>query len=91
MAVMPEHQRKGIGSALVRAGLEHCKRLGFVAVVVLGHAEYYPRFGFSPAARFGIRSEYDVPDDVFMAVELQPAALSGKTGTVKYHAAFASV
>lgn len=91
MAVVPEHQRQGIGSALVRAGLEQCKQLGFVAVVVLGHPEYYPRFGFSPSTRFGIGSEYEVPEEVFMATELQPAALSGSAGTVKYHAAFASV
>jgi putative acetyltransferase len=90
MAVVPEHQRKGIGSALVKAGLERCKQLGFVAVVVLGHTEFYPRFGFSPSSRFGIDSEYDVAEEVFMAMELQPAALDGKTGTVKYHAAFAS-
>jgi len=91
MAVAPEHQRKGIGSALVEAGLERCKQLGFVAVVVLGHPEYYPRFGFSPSRGFGIDSEYDVAEEVFMAVELHPAALDGKTGTVKYHAAFASL
>ena len=88
MAVLPIHQRKGIGSALVRAGLDHCRKLGFDAVVVLGHPEYYPRFGFSPARQFDIDSEYDVPEEVFMALELQPEALSGKTGKVKYHAAF---
>ena len=90
MAVVPEHQRKGIGSALVRAGLEQCRQLGFTAVFVLGHPEYYPRFGFSPSYRFGIDSEYEVPAEVFMALELQPEALSGKTGTVKYHAAFSN-
>ena len=91
MAVAPEHQRKGIGSALVRAGLEQCRQLDFVAVVVLGHPEYYPRFGFSPSSRFGIDSEYEVPEEVFMAMELKPEALSGKTGRVKYHAAFSNV
>jgi putative acetyltransferase len=90
MAVFPDRQRKGIGSALVRAGLEQCKRLGFGAVVVLGHPAYYPRFGFSPSARFGIRSEYDVPEDVFMAVELQAGFLRGASGTIKYHAAFSN-
>ena len=50
-----------------------CRQLGFAAVVVLGHPEYYPRFGFSPSVRYGIRSEYDVPDEVFMALELVPA------------------
>ena len=91
MAVAPKHQRKGIGSALVRAGLEQCRQLGFVAVVVLGHTGYYPRFGFLPSTHFGIGCEYDVPEDVFMAMELQPAALRGATGTVKYHAAFRDV
>lgn len=91
MAVAPKHQREGIGSALVKAGLEHCKLLNFIAVVVLGHPEYYPRFGFAPSTRFGIASEYEVPEEVFMALELQPMALKGKTGTVKYHAAFANV
>ena len=91
MAVAPEHQRKGIGSALVKAGLEQCRQLGFVAVVVLGHPEYYPRFGFSPSSRFGIDSEYEVPEEVFMAVELESEALSGHTGRVKYHHAFSKV
>ena len=91
MAVAPEHQRKGIGSALVRAGLEHCQQLGFGAVVVLGHPAYYPRFGFSSSARFGIGCEYDVPEDVFMVVELRAGFLHGASGTVAYHAAFSNV
>jgi putative acetyltransferase len=91
MAVVAQQQHKGIGSALVRAGLERCRQLGFEAVVVLGHAEYYPRFGFVPASRFGIDSEYEVPDEVFMAMELQPGALHGKTGRVKYHFVFSSL
>jgi putative acetyltransferase len=91
MAVAPIHQRKGIGSALVRAGLEQCKQLGFGAVVVLGHPEYYPRFGFSPSSRFGIGCEYEVPEEVFMATEQQPDYLRGKSGTIKYHAAFSDV
>jgi putative acetyltransferase len=88
MAVEPEHQRKGVGSALVRAGLEQCRQLGFGAVVVLGHPAYYPRFGFSSSRRFLIGCEYDVPDDVFMVLELQPGFLRGASGKVKYHAAF---
>lgn len=87
MAVAPAHQRKGIGSALVRAGLERCGQLGCGAVVVLGHPSYYPRFGFRPAARFGIGSEYEAPE-AFMLVELRPGCLAGVTGTVRYHAAF---
>ena len=68
MAVLPEHQRLGIGSALVREGLNQCRQLGFEAVVVLGHPEYYPRFGFTPASNFGIDSDYGVPDNVFMVM-----------------------
>lgn len=91
MAVVPSCQRRGIGSALVRAGLRDCKQLDFDAIVVLGHAEYYPRFGFQPASRLGLGCEYDVPDDVFMALELKPGILSGKSGTIQYHPAFGSV
>jgi putative acetyltransferase len=91
MAVTPEHQGKGIGSALVRVGLEQCKQLDFGAVVVLGHPEYYPRFGFSVAMRLGIGCEYEVPEEAFMVVELQPGFLLGASGKVKYHAAFSNV
>lgn len=91
MAVVPDHQKKGIGSELVLAGLEQCKQLGFSAVVVLGHPAYYPRFGFSPSSRFGIDSEYEVPEEVFMAMELEQGTLSGRTGRVKFHAAFGNV
>jgi putative acetyltransferase len=91
MAVIPSRQRQGIGSLLVRHGLEHCRRAGFSACIVLGHADYYPRFGFTPASRFGLRSEYEVPDDVFMAMELVPAALARASGTVRYHPAFAGL
>ena len=88
MAVLPDHQRSGIGSELVRAGLARCRELGEVRVVVLGHPTYYPRFGFVPASTFGIGSEYDVPDDVFMAQELEPGALEGVRGTAHYRPEF---
>jgi putative acetyltransferase len=90
MGVLPAKQRRGIGSALVRAGIESCRQLGSAGVIVLGHSEYYPRFGFVPASRFGIGCEYDVPDEVFMALELVTGAFSGKSGTIHYHAAFAN-
>jgi putative acetyltransferase len=89
MSVLPARQRRGIGSMLVRAGLEASAQAGVAAVVVLGHAQFYPRFGFRPASRFGITCEYDVPDEVFMARELRPGALAGRSGTVRYHPAFA--
>ena len=91
MAVLPQHQNRGIGSQLVREGLQACRSFGCAVVVVLGHAEYYPRFGFVPASRKGLRSEYDVPDEVFMATELSPGALEGVRGLVKYHPAFGEV
>lgn len=91
MAVVPQQQRRGIGSALVRAGLARCKEQGIDAVVVLGHPSYYPRFGFSPVSRLGIGCEYDVPDEAFMVVELQPDYLHGASGVIKYHPAFAEV
>jgi putative acetyltransferase len=62
MAVVPARQRQGIGSALLHEGLKRCRRLGFGAVIVLGHTDYYPRFGFTPASHFGLGCEYDVPD-----------------------------
>lgn len=91
MAVSPDRQRQGVGSALVHAGLEACRRAGYGAVVVLGHAEYYPRFGFAPAAGQGIGCEYDVPPEAFMLLELQPGYLRGASGTIRYHPAFAAV
>jgi putative acetyltransferase len=89
MAVLPDYQRQGIGSALVRQGLTHCKDRGYRAVVVVGHAAYYPRFGFVPAGRYGLRCEYDVPADVFMVAELEAGALNGASGLVRYDDAFA--
>ena len=88
MAVLPERQREGIGSALVRSGLDECRTLGADAVVVLGHPEYYPRFGFEPAARFGLSCKYDAPPEAFMALELAPGVLDDASGEVQYHPAF---
>ena len=88
MAVLPEWQGRGVGSLLVTTGLEYCASAGYVAVVVLGHPDYYPRFGFVPASGFGIKSEFNVPDEVFMLKTLQGSALQGIKGTVQYHAAF---
>ncbi len=88
MAVAPPHQRKGIGSQLVPTGLKKCKQLDYIAVVVLGHPDFYPRFGFVPSSHFDIDYEYDVPEEVFMAAELVPGSLRGKSGRVKYNPAF---
>ena len=84
MAVVPELQRRGIGSKLVAAGLDAVREAGGAAVVVVGHPTFYPRFGFAPASRYGLSCEFPVPDDVFMALELQPGALRGCSGRVRY-------
>ena len=91
MAVLPGLQKQGIGSRLVTHGLEQCREIGYGCVVVLGHAEYYPRFGFVPASRYGLKCEYDVPDEVFMALELREGALKGRAGLVKYQPEFKEV
>ena len=88
MAVLPSWQGQGVGSLLVDEGLRHCKSAGYQAVAVLGHPEFYPRFSFKPSVTFNIRSEYDVPDEVFMLKELEPDVLRELSGTIKYHPLF---
>jgi predicted N-acetyltransferase YhbS len=58
--------------------------VGYGSIIVLGHPDYYPRFGFAPASTFGIKPPFEVPDNAFMALELLPNSLKGKQGTVKY-------
>jgi putative acetyltransferase len=89
VAVFPEFQRRGIGSALVRRGLEVCQARGKHIVVVLGHPEYYPRFGFSPELAKSLDSRYSAEaGDAWMAIELTSGALAGVKGTVRYPRAF---
>jgi len=91
MAVLPLFQKRGIGSALVRRGLEEARGLGHPVVIVLGHPGYYPRFGFVPAQPLGILSPFEAPSEAFMALELQPGALLGIQGVVKYPPEFDEV
>ncbi len=88
MAVDPNHQRKGTGTALVQAGLERCTTEGVGAVVVLGYPEFYGRCGFVPSANFNMAFEYEVPTDAFMVQELQIGYLHGKSGQITYHRLF---
>src|SRR5262245_67021 len=83
MAVLPEFQRQGIGSALVRKGLDECRRQGHRIVVVLGHPDFYPRFGFSSKLAEPLSSPFG-GREAWMALELVPGALGGVTGWVRY-------
>lgn len=91
MAVLPDYQRRGIGSALVEAGIAACREQDYDAIVVLGHPGFYPRFGFAPAQQFHLRTEYDIPAAAFMALELKPKALAGLDALVQFHPAFQDV
>ncbi len=88
MAVLPEYQRQGIGSQLVQVGLKECYQLGHEVVVVVGHPDYYPRFGFVPAKTKGIYCEFEVPDEAWMILELREGALAGRKGTAKFQPEF---
>jgi putative acetyltransferase len=88
LAVLPSHQRRGIGAALVREGLTACQAAGCGFVVVLGHPAYYPRFGFGKASAVGLGNEYGA-DDAFMVLELVPGSLPAGGGLVKYGVEFA--
>jgi putative acetyltransferase len=91
LAVLPEFQNRGVGSLLVEYGLEQCRAAGHSFVVVLGHANYYPRFGFTKASRFGIKCEYEVAEDHFMAIELHEGVLQNRTGIARYQSEFNEV
>ncbi|MBD1910773.1 MULTISPECIES: N-acetyltransferase [unclassified Leptolyngbya] len=88
VAVLPGYQRQGIGALLIQQSLEECSRLGCKAVVVLGHPEYYPRFGFISAKEKRLKCEYPIPNEAFMVLELEPDALENCVGTVKYRSEF---
>lgn len=92
MAVLPDRQRQGTGSELVRRGLEILRERGCPFVVVLGHPEYYPRFGFGPASVHGLASQWeDVPDAAFMVLILDVNAMTGVSGVAKYRDEFNEV
>ena len=91
MAVLPEQQRSGIGSKLVEAGIRALKDAGYPFIIVLGHANYYPRFGFVPASRLGIGCKWQVSDDVFMVLVLDQAKMAGVSGLAKYRPEFSTV
>jgi putative acetyltransferase len=92
MAVLPDRQRQGIGSQLVRRGLEILRERGCPFVVVVGHPEYYPRFGFEPASRHGLASQWEgMPDSAFMVLVLDGHAMAGVSGVARYRDEFNEV
>jgi putative acetyltransferase len=88
IAVRPELQRRGIGGRLIREGLARAAADGHRGVVLIGHPEYYPRFGFLPARQSGLESPYPVSDEAFMALALRPGALEGTRGLIVFPEAF---
>jgi len=89
MAVLPEYQRQGIGSALVMTGIARLASSACSFVTVLGHTDYYPRFGFEPASRYGVRSQWDVPNESFMLLVLNESVMSEISGVARYRPEFA--
>ncbi|WP_044022713.1 GNAT family N-acetyltransferase [Bacillus sp. SG-1] len=89
VSVIPEYQNKGIGSQLIHTALKRAKDLGYRSVIVLGHKDYYSKFGFKPASLWNIQAPFEVPDEVFRALELTPGSLENVQGVVQYSKAFA--
>ncbi|OMF56795.1 GNAT family N-acetyltransferase [Paenibacillus sp. FSL R5-0490] len=88
LSVRPGYQGKGIGSQLIRTALNKAKEIGYHSVIVLGHKNYYPKFGFKPASLWNIHAPFEVPDEIFMALELTENALKNAAGVVHYSKAF---
>jgi putative acetyltransferase len=89
MAVLAERQREGIGSALVRRGLEILRARGCPFVIVLGHPQYYPRFGFESASKYGLKCQWEgVPEEAFMVIIFDEARMEGVSGVARYRDEF---
>jgi len=88
VSVIPEFQNKGIGGMLITKALARAKELGYQSVVVLGHKDYYPKFGFKPSYLWNIQPPFKVSKEVFMALELIENSLENVQGVVRYSKAF---
>ena len=84
LAVLPDYQNRGIGKSLINMSIERARELGYKSIVVLGHENYYPKFGFKKTSDYGIKAPFDVPDEAYMILELIPNALNGVNGVVEY-------
>lgn len=91
MAVLPEYQKMGVGGQLIKYGFQKAFELGYQSVIVLGHEDYYPRFGFTPTSRWNITCPFEVPENAFMGIELVEGGLNGVNGVVEYPEEFQSV
>ena len=91
MAVLPSVQRRGVGSRLVAEGIKRLRENGHTFVVVVGHPEYYPRFGFVPASQYQVTCPWDVPDEAFMLLVLDESRASALAGVARYREEFATV
>lgn len=90
MAVVPSQSHRGIGSELVQSALEAAKQMDYPAVVVVGHPEFYRRFGFEPASKWQLRCNLPAPPEAVLAMELEPGTLEGG-GNIIYPAQFSCV
>lgn len=90
LAILPEYQKSGIGKMLMNKAIERAKELGYKSIVVLWHENYYPKFGFEKASKYGVKAPFEVPDEAYMMLELLPDGLNGVSGVVEYSKAFLS-
>jgi len=88
VSVLPEYQNKGVGKFLISEALKKAKQLEYDSVIVLGHPEYYPKFGFKKASTWGIKAPFEVPDEAFMTIELGENAFNKVSGVVEYPSVF---
>ena len=88
VSVLPNYQNKGVGQSLIQKSLEVAEKLNFDSVIVMGHSEYYPKFGFKKASNWGIKAPFEVPDEFLMAIELKKNALDKTSGIIQYSDAF---
>ena len=84
IAVLPKYQNQGVGGKLIKEGLKRAEKLGFNSVLVVGHKDYYPKFGFEKASKWNIKCPFEVPDGAFMAIELITGSLKNKSGVVEF-------
>lgn len=88
VSVLPDYQNKSIGKNLIQHALEIAEKLNFESVIVMGHSEYYPKFGFKKTSNWNIQAPFEVPNELLMAIELKRNALDNTSGVIQYSNAF---